>query len=49
MEFTQQKLNLSNVVVMRCAVAIPVNSLVCAAEALPLTQGDVGLVHWLDV
>lgn len=23
-------------------------SLVCAAEAMPLTQGEVGLVHWLD-
>lgn len=26
-----------------------VNSLVCAAQAMPLTQSNVGLVHWLDV
>lgn len=29
--------------------ALPVNSLVRAADAVALTQSDVGLVHWLDV
>lgn len=34
--------------VLLCADT-PAVLLICAAEAMSLTQGDVGLVHWLDV
>lgn len=37
------------VICKRQRAALPVNSLVRAADAVALTQSDVGLVYWLDV